>query len=330
MAENKKKLKSIKEIVASTNTVKNRESSSLSDKKFGSIMAYNKLIDATPGGTTIQISMMIKGLTDKINKKPVAAHRVLIAISGVNYEHYTATELVAKIRAEIPEYKDEKKYTFMDIVKLVQEQNIKFFKNKSILPTRTRTYVIIDDKISTDANMQVWCSCSDYFWTFQWYNVEKNVDIRGIKPPSYRYSKDSKVTRTTSSGREISMAGKEATGNTTPVRNPQRAFGMCKHLLLLLGMLMDEDIIDNKTSGTQGSDNPGTAYRLNMSRFKKMTHMSYKDFNDIVSKYVKDRKIMVKRRRYLATSSKGIGKVKPNFAQKNSGMFHKGKKKFKP
>ena len=204
-----KKLKTIKEIVASTNTVKGYESSSLNSKQFGSIMAYNKVIDATPGGTTIQVSMMIKGLTDKINGKPVAAHRVLIAISGVKYEHYTATELINKIREEIRKYKDEEKYPFMDLLKMVQEQNVKFFPEKTILPTRNKTYVVIEDKISTDSYMQVNCSCSDYWWTWQWYNVEANIDIKGIKPPPYKYSKNSKAEKTVN-GHKISMAGKKA------------------------------------------------------------------------------------------------------------------------
>ena len=336
-----KKLKSIKDIVASTNTVEGYGSSSLNTKQFGAIMAYNKVIDAMPGGTTIQVSMMIKGLTDKINGRPVAAHRVLIAISGVEYEHYTATELVNKIRKEVPKYRDEEKYPFMDILKMVQEQEVKFFLDKSIFPTRVRTYVIINDRISTESSMQVNCSCSDYYWTWQWYNVEANVDIKGIKPPPYKYSLNSKAKRKTSSGREFSMAGKRATSSTNPVRNPNRAYGMCKHILLLLGMLMDEDVVDHAVPGVSGSSSPGTMYRLNVNRFKKTNHLTYKEYNDLINKFSKDAKKMASRREYMAGAEKGtvsrtyfnpntmkIEKSNKTFAQRNNPNL--GKRKFKP
>ena len=339
MAQQQKKLKTIKEIVASTNTVKGYESSSLNTKQFGSIMTYNKVIEATPGGTTIQVSMMIKGLTDKINGKPVAAHRVLVAISGVKYEHYTATELVAKIRAEIPKYKNEEQYPFMDILKEVQEQNTKFFPEKTIFPTRNKTYVIVDDQISTDSYMQVWCSCSSYFWVFQWYNVEANVDIRGIKPPPYKYSLNTKATKNVN-GHKISMAGKKATASTAPIRNPQRAFGMCKHILLLLGMLMDEDVIEHAVPGVTGSSSPGTMYRLNINRFKKTEHLTYREYNDLISKYSKDMKKQAARREWMSGAEKGtierkvfnpntmkVERTKKTFAQR---MNPKIGKKFKP
>ena len=341
MAQQQQKLKTIKEIVASTNTVKGYESSSLSSKQFGSIMAYNKVIDATPGGTTIQVSMMIKGLTDKLNGKPVAAHRVLIAISGVKYEHYTATELVNKIREEIRKYKDEEKYPFMDILKMVQEQDVKFFPEKTIFPTRNKTYVIVDDRISTDSYMQVNCSCSDYWWTWQWYNVDANTDIYGVKPPPYRYSFSSKAKKTVN-GREIDMAGKKATASTNPVRNPQRAFGMCKHILLLLGMLMDEDVVDHAVPGVTGSSSPGTMYSLNIKRFKETKHLTYAEYNAMVAKFSKDAKKMATRREYLAGAEKGtinrsvfnpntmkIERTNKTFAQRmNPNVGKKGK--FKP
>lgn len=336
-----KKLKTIKEIVASTNTVKGYESSSLNSKQFGSIMAYNKVIDATPGGTTIQVSMMIKGLTDKINGKPVAAHRVLIAISGVKYKHYTATELINKIREEIHKYRDEEKYPFMDLLKMVQEQNVKFFPEKTILPTRNKTYVVIEDKISTDSYMQVNCSCSDYWWTWQWYNVEANIDIKGIKPPPYKYSLNSRAEKTVN-GHKISMAGKKATKSTNPVRNPNRAFGMCKHILLLLGMLMDEDVVDHAVPGVTGSSSPGTMYRLNINRFKETNHLTYKEYNSLISKYAKEAKKMAARREYLAGAEKGtvnrtffnpntmkIQKTNKTFAQRMNPNLGKGRK-FKP
>lgn len=350
-----KKLKSISEIISSTNTVKGRGSSSLGQKQFGAILAYNKLVLATPGGTTIIVSMMIKGLTDKLNGKPVAAHRVLIAVSGVKYEHYTATELVAKIRAEIPKYKDEEKFPFMDLIKMVQEQNIKFFHEKTILPTKDRTYVVINNKISTDAKMQVHCSCSDYFWTFQWYNVDENVDLYGVKPPPYRYSNRSSAKRLTGNGKQFSMAGKRATSSTVSIRNPGKAFGMCKHILLLLGMLMDEEVVAPSDPSNQGSESPAVSYKLNVDRFKKEEHISYREYNDLINKFSKDAKKMVARREYLSGAEKGtisrtyfnpdtmrIEKSTKTFAQRMNGDMggnktfaqklnpNIGKKKFKP
>ena len=151
------------------------------------------------------------------------------------------------------------------------------------------------------------------------------------------------------------MAGKRATSTTVPLRNPNRAFGMCKHILLLLGMLMDEDIVDHAVPGVTGSSSPGTIYRLNINRFNKKDHITYREYNDLIDKFSKDAKKMASRREYLAGAEKGtisrtyfnpdtmkVEKSKKTFAQRMNGDIggnktfaqklnpNIGKKKFKP
>ena len=45
--------------------------------------------------------------------------------------------------------------------------------------------LIITDKISDESEIRVWCSCSAYYWAFQYYNVDNKVDLYGSYPEKY-------------------------------------------------------------------------------------------------------------------------------------------------
>jgi hypothetical protein len=73
----------IKELIASTNRVKNRDQATVFQKKFGSIYAFNKDITIFKGGNAIIINMIIGGVTDYIKmggkRQPVPFHKVSLA-----------------------------------------------------------------------------------------------------------------------------------------------------------------------------------------------------------------------------------------------------------
>ena len=100
----------LKELIASTNRVKNREQSKVFQKKFGSIYAFNKNVTIAKGGNAIIVNMIISGVTDMVKmggrRSPVPFHKVSLALN-VGKEgkiDYTAAELVKSIRANNREY----------------------------------------------------------------------------------------------------------------------------------------------------------------------------------------------------------------------------------
>ena len=77
----------IKELIQSTNRVKNRGKRDVFSKKFGSIYLYNKTVQVPKGGGVIVVNMMIGGVTDMIKvggkRTPIAYHKVSLAINSV-------------------------------------------------------------------------------------------------------------------------------------------------------------------------------------------------------------------------------------------------------
>ena len=104
----------IQQLIDSTNTVKGYDTqNTFSKKKFGAIYAFNKVATPKPKDSIIEISMMIKGVTDMIHLKtkdrPVAAHKVLIAIKGVKQELLTRAELISRMKLKYVELREEDK-----------------------------------------------------------------------------------------------------------------------------------------------------------------------------------------------------------------------------
>ena len=67
------------------------------------------------------------------------------------------------------------------------------------------------------------------------------------------------------------------------MRNPGRHPGMCKHLLLLLALLMDDDTISEARGIT-------TNYRANLERFNKVNRLGPKKYQELLNKYNNDRR----------------------------------------
>lgn len=251
-------------------------------KEFGDIYLYNKVVRVKPRSSIIEVAMMIKGVTDKVNGQPVAAHKVMIAIQGVEQEVVTNQELVDKIREENRSIKDNKELDSKAILKMVRDGE-KVLEGRTIFVNQGGGFVIVSDKISKESEVRVWCSCSSYYWTFQYYNVENNVDIWGKVPDKY--------IPKTKKGWEAYKSGK-------PLRNPGRHPGMCKHIMLLLAILMDDDTI-SEARGVASS------YRANFERFNTTKRLGEKRYMQLIANYKRDQRKKNLKRQLLRTMNMG-------------------------
>lgn len=276
------------------------------NKKFGQIFLYNKVVRVKPRSSIVEVTMMIKGVTDKIRAakdnvdRPVAAHKVMVAIRGVEQKVVDADTLIGLIRMERPEYKDETAYPNEDILARAINPDFKPFEGKTIMAQANGTYVIITDQISPNNDIRVWCSCSNYYWVFQYYNVENNVDIWGKAPSRY-------IPKT--------KTGWEAFTKNKPMRNPGRHPGMCKHIMLLLALLMDSSVV----SAAGGMVNQ---YRANIKRFKKVDRLSESEYNKLMKDYASDHRRKLQQRNMNRTEAAGYAQL-AGFQRKNVG-WNKG------
>lgn len=267
----------IQQLIDSTNTVKGYDTqTTFSKKKFGAIYAFNKVATPKPENSIIEISMMIKGVTDIVHLKskdrPVAIHKVLMAIKGVKQEILSRTELISRMKLKYVELREEDKEEV--IIARALDPNKKPFENRTVMQVNQDKFVVLDDKISNDAEIHVWCSCSSYYWVFQYYNIDNDVNLpRYNKPMNYKYK---------------TKAGIQAALNRKPMRNPNKAYGMCKHLQLLLALLMDSKTVSATTSGAKAINKE---YHLNIGRFKKVERLSPVEYKKLQTKFKHDREI---------------------------------------
>ena len=280
----------ISELLKSTSYVKGYNASdTFSNKKFGQIYAYNKVVRTKPNSSIIEVSMMIKGATDMLKPtkstpaRPVAAHKVMVAIRGVEHKTVSAQELVRRIRLTKSEYRDEEAFPDEDLIARAIDGEHKVFKDRTVMPQNNGTYTIVEDKISKEAQIRVWCSCSNYYWVWQYYNVENNVDIWGKAPQRY-------IPKT--------QKGWEAFTRNKPMRNPGRHPGMCKHIMLLLALLMDSDVITEARSIVQN-------YKLNIERFEKVNRLSKDQYDKLIKSYTSDHRKKLQQRDLSRTESAG-------------------------
>ena len=269
----------IKELIQSTAKVPHRGKSQALSKKFGIILLHNQTVTVRKFGTVIDVSMMISGVTDKIKtasgRTPVAYHKVTMSIKGIKQTYYTPKELVKVIRGSHQEYSDSEKYKDADVLNAVLDNPGGFFKDATVFRTTNdagKGFSVVSNKISEDSEVQVWCSCSDYYWTFQYYNCDHNVDL-------YKQYPDRYIPKT--------KKGYEAFKKNQPLRNPGKHPGMCKHLMLLLATLMEKGVVEENGS------NLTHYYKLNYSKFQKQERLGTTAYNNRINQYLKDHNIKV-------------------------------------
>lgn len=298
----------IKELIQSTAKVPHRGKSYALSKKFGKILLHNQTVRVKEMGTVIDISMMISGVSDTIKtasgRTPVAYHKVTMSIKGVNQTYYSYKKFVETVRGSHKEYSDSEKYKDADVVKAVLDNPSGFFKDATVFRTTNASgkgFSVVSNKISEDSEVQVWCSCSDYYWTFQYYNCDNNVDI-------YKQYPDRYIPKT--------KKGYEAFKKNQPLRNPGKHPGMCKHLMLLLATLMEKNVIKEEGS------NLTHYYRVNYSKFQKQERLGTTAYNNRINQYLKDHNVKVYERA-VQRSAPGYRKTGWNNA---TGRFNWEKK----
>lgn len=291
----------ISRLLQSTNKVDGyKPSDTFGHKKFGDIYAYNKTVRVKPKHSIIEVTMMITAVTEHIHSKtsaerPMAAHKVMVAISGVEQEILTAEELIARMRATYPECSDPEAVPDADVLQRALDPEKKPFKDKTVMEQTNGTYVLVTDKIKDSSLIQVWCSCSSYYWVFQYYNIQEDANIKlpgaPVRMPMYRYK--------TKKGFNSFKKGK-------PIRNPKKAPGVCKHLMLLLAMLMSSGVVAAKS---KNAENVETAYFLNLSKFKSKTktRVSKEEYDKLMKDFNADRRVQINERKYESASGPQSG-----------------------
>ena len=267
----------ISELLQSTQYVNNRSygpKNTFQQKSFGEIYLYNKVVKTKANSSVIEVSMMIKAVTDTES----SVHKVMLAINGVNQRTVQPETLVKEIRLKDKKYEDTEAYPSEDL--LIYAVEGKPFEGKTVIKNEAGTYTIIEDNVSKDNDIMVWCSCSNYYWVWQYYNVENNVDIFKQAPARY-------VPRT--------EAGKNALKTNRPMRNPNRRPGMCKHIMLLLALLMDTNS-DSKGVGNTGSTNVikesrsiTRNFKANIARFQKVDRMTNEQYKKLMNTWKNER-----------------------------------------
>jgi hypothetical protein len=222
--------------VQSVNQAKHRTanrypSATFVHKEFGQIYGFNKNIKYKSDSDIIEFQLMM-GVATQVDR---STHKISVAIKGVKIKEYTAEELADKIRGANKKYtqlkkldnktvvtraiKNDKLYRGFTIFNKSNTNDI-LSKNGSILDKNNENdkFVIVDKVIPLTAETRVTCSCSDFFYTFSYYNYEHGC-LLGPKPPPY----------------------KKYTGSDSIVikRNIRETPGVCKHLMLFFAMLMD-------------------------------------------------------------------------------------------
>lgn len=287
---NEKDSVSISELLRSTENVKgygyNR---TFSEKKFGAIYTFNKIINPKPNRSIIEVTMMIKGATETVRTKrkgdkPVAAHKVMAAISGVEQEIITKEELINRLKKTIPEFNDSSKYNNQDILAYALNPNNKPFKGKTIMETTQRTHIVlITDQIKDSAKIRVWCSCSSYYWVFEYYNQQNGANLtrsgRQINRGTYKYKTE---------------AGQRDFDRGQPMRNPGKHFGVCKHLMLLIAMLMDKRTVSTTSLIAKRVT---SNYNINIKRFKEVQRLTKSEYQNLLKSFESDRKLVLAERR---------------------------------
>ena len=252
-------------------------------KEVGDIYFYNKTVIAKPRYSIVEITMMVKGKTEMVKKagglSTMAAHRVMIAIRGVRQRIVSAKQLANNMRFAYPkDYGDKEKFSDEELVKRAIEGKVKPFKHSTVIPLEKQSdkYVILQDDIPNDAIVRVWCSCSSYFWSFQYYNIKAGANI--LKSD---YSKGSYGAY-----RYRTKAGYEAFKKGKPLRNPKQVPGMCKHLLLLVALLTQSKTIGESSKEVRKNL---SKYQLHAHKFTSEEHISKEEYEKLMEDYKTDR-----------------------------------------
>lgn len=224
-------------------------------KQFGHVLSYNKTVLYKPSSSIVEIGMMITAVTEKGK----TGHFCQIALRGVEMEAKSAQEVFAHLRqrgkGKMAEADEDELRDYIAAGNTV-------YNNKYVVQSRNNSnvYLVMNTNISPDTECRVRCSCASFLFDVAWYNANHGCLIGSRPPADPRFQMGLK--------------------NTT-VRNVDRVPGLCKHLMLLVSMLLKDGFIqggtDDITAYLEGGGTlPRSAGRISTSRANYMIEQTMK------------------------------------------------------
>jgi hypothetical protein len=147
------------------------------------------------------------------------------------------------INQEIPSTRG---FSTEELLDLLLEEGYQPLKDKTIIQKSTagRKFIVVPNNIPYNSvDIMTRCSCSDYFYTWAYYNANHNCLI-GTRPPAYARKKT------------------KADGSFITIRNPKQRPGVCKHLMLFIAVLMKGGLIQNLPALTSSAPDVGDVPNL--------------------------------------------------------------------
>ena len=136
------------------------------------------------------------------------------------------------------------------------------YNNKYVVQSRNNSniYLVMNKNISPDTDCRVRCSCASFLFDVAWYNADHNCLIGSRPPADPRFQLGLK---------------------TETVRNIDKVPGLCKHLMLLVSMLLKDGFIqggtDDITAYLEGGGTlPRSAGRISTSKANYMIEQTMK------------------------------------------------------
>ena len=252
----------ISELIASSAKIRSKNVSGhysanyvFGHKQFGHVLSYNKTVLYKPSSSIVEIGMMITAVTEKGK----TGHFCQIALRGVEMEAKSAEEVFAHIRnrgkGKMAQADDDELRDYIAAGNTV-------YNNKYVVQSRNNSnvYLVMNKNISPDTDCRVRCSCASFLFDVAWYNADHNCLIGSRPPADPRFQLGLK---------------------TETVRNIDKVPGLCKHLMLLVSMLLKDGFIqggtDDITAYLEGGGTlPRSAGRISTSRANYMIEQTMK------------------------------------------------------
>jgi hypothetical protein len=223
------------------------------------------------------------------------AHRVSIALKGIDIKEVSLSQLVDAVREKIT----DKSITDKEIERYILEGN-DIIGDKVVIQktTNKKKFYLIPKNISLNTQVAVRCTCSDFYYTFAWYNADHKC-LLGRRPPAYY-----KLTKKDGKGFK-------------PERNPEKTPGVCKHLLLFFSLLMENRVLRRSSKLSKGFGRGKSNIDMALGR---------KDISKLIkslTEEIKNEKVLRKKhyaQREIDNELKTVKKHKRGFSPKKDYM----------
>ena len=241
----------ISELIASSARIRSKKVSGhyaadyvFGHKQFGTVLSYNKTVLYKPESSIVEIGMMVTAVTEKGK----TGHFCQIALRGVEMEAKSAEEVFAHIRqrgkGKMAEADEDELRDYIAAGNTV-------YNNKYVVQSRNNSnvFLVMNKNVSPDTECRVRCSCASFLFDVAWYNADHGCLI-GSRPPANPFVQ---------------------VGISKVVRNVDKVPGLCKHLMLLVSMLLKDGFIQGGTDDISaylegGGGIPRSAGRISTSK----------------------------------------------------------------